>query len=179
MTASEGVASIQSRILEIQRLVNATPPKVADSGSSAPASSDFAGVLSQATATLESADLSAYPNGKIPEHLLVPIGGNEKLAAPAAKAFLEMKSAAAQAGVSLPVNDSYRSFDEQVAMAEKKGIYGQGGLAAVPGRSDHGKGISVDIEIGSNNQQWMRDNAKRFGFVNDVAGEPWHWTYKP
>jgi len=24
---------------------------------------------------------------------------------------------------------------------------------------------------------WLKKNAKRFGFENDVAGERWHWTY--
>ena len=24
--------------------------------------------------------------------------------------------------------------------------------------------------------RWLSNNAKRFGFVNDVAGEFWHWT---
>jgi len=25
---------------------------------------------------------------------------------------------------------------------------------------------------------WLRKNAKRYGFINDVKSERWHWTYK-
>lgn len=179
---TEGIVGVQNRILEIQRLVGATPPATSTSSTSSATtqtSSDFASLLAEATnATEAGADLSRYGNGKIPESLLTSIGGGDKLAGPAANAFLKMKNAASTAGISLSVNDSYRSYDEQVAMAKQKGIYGQGGLAAVPGKSNHGNGISLDIEMNSANQAWMKANASTYGWVNDVPGEPWHWTYK-
>jgi hypothetical protein len=42
------------------------------------------------------------------------------------------------AGVDIGVTDSYRSYDAQVDVARRKGLYSQGGLAATPGTSDHG-----------------------------------------
>jgi LAS superfamily LD-carboxypeptidase LdcB len=26
--------------------------------------------------------------------------------------------------------------------------------------------------------RWLANNARRYGFVNDVRGESWHWTYR-
>lgn len=50
---------------------------------------------------------------------------------------------------------------------------------ATAGTSTHGLGLSVDLGLDGRAQAWMRANADRFGFVEDVAGEPWHWTYRP
>lgn len=125
------------------------------------------------------APVSALQNGRLPASALQPIGGGEALQPDAADRFLALREAAAQAGVSLPVNDSYRSFAEQQEVAARKGLYSQGGLAARPGTSSHGLGLSVDLQLDDDAQRWMRANAGRFGFVEDVPREPWHWTYKP
>ena len=123
--------------------------------------------------------LGQYGNGRIPLNALTPIDphGN-KLAGPAAQSFRAMATEATLAGVKLEVNDSYRSYDEQVDVAKRKGLYSQGGLAAAPGTSTHGLGMSVDIELDAKSRSWMQANGGRFGFVADVKGEPWHWTYK-
>jgi D-alanyl-D-alanine carboxypeptidase len=190
---SEGIAAIQARISHIEQLVGIKRAGQAASGtSSAPASTstgsssaDFATLLEQAkaavgTANISSADLSKYKNGRIPASALMSVGvGEHRLAAPAAQNLIQLRTAAAKVGVTIGVNDSYRSYDEQVQMAKEKGIYGKGGLAAVPGTSDHGLGIAVDLQLDAKAQTWMKQNAKQYGFVNNVAGEPWHWTYKP
>ena len=121
---------------------------------------------------------AAWPNGRISPDDLTPIGGGHRLAAPAAPAFEQMAAAAARDGVSLGVNDSYRSFEEQVALARSKGLYSQGGLAATPGTSQHGWGLAVDLDLGPKAQAWMRANGPRFGFHEDVPREPWHWTFQ-
>jgi D-alanyl-D-alanine carboxypeptidase len=90
-----------------------------------------------------------------------------------------MAAAARAAGVTIGVNDSYRDLPGQEQMAREKGIYGRGGVAAVPGTSNHGWGLALDLDLDGKAQQWLRDNGARFGFVEDVAGEPWHWTYRP
>jgi LAS superfamily LD-carboxypeptidase LdcB len=89
-----------------------------------------------------------------------------------------MNAAAKAAGVTIGVNDSYRDLGGQEKIAREKGIYGRGGVAAVPGTSNHGWGLALDLQLDPKAQQWMRDNGARFGFVEDVAGEPWHWTYR-
>lgn len=126
------------------------------------------------------ASLGAYANGKIPVEALTPIGrGNHRLAAPAAAAFRNLEAAAQRDGVSFGVTDSYRSYESQVELAKRKGLYSEGGLAARPGTSDHGWGMALDLKLDAKAQAWMRANAPTFGFVEDVPREPWHWTYKP
>ena len=126
-----------------------------------------------------SAALAAYGNGKIPAEALTPIGrGNHRLAAPAAAAFLEMEAAAKRDGVTFGVTDSYRSYDAQVDLVKRKGLYSEGGLAARPGTSDHGWGKALDLDLDPKAQAWMRANGPRFGFVEDTPREPWHWGFK-
>ena len=125
-------------------------------------------------------ELQRYGNGKIPESALLSIGvGDYRLSSKAATAFRRMRADASVAGVTIGVNDAYRTYDEQVDLARRKGLYSQGGLAATPGKSNHGWGMAVDLELDSRAQAWMRENGYKYGFVEDVAREPWHWTFKP
>lgn len=136
-------------------------------------------VVAQVDARATPAVAATYPNGQIPASALVPVGGGERLRADAAAGFLELRAAAARDGVDLPVNDSYRSLAEQQDVARRKGLYSEGGLAARPGTSTHGLGLSVDLQLNSRALAWMRRNGERHGFVEDVPREPWHWTYAP
>ncbi|MEJ5913061.1 M15 family metallopeptidase [Pseudokineococcus sp. 1T1Z-3] len=127
-------------------------------------------------------ELKPYGNGKIPLDRLAPIGGagsGDRLWAPAAAAFDQMQAAARADGVTFSVNDSYRSYDEQVSMAARKGLRSQGGLAATPGTSGHGWGLAVDLQLDGRAQAWMRENAGQHGFKATVSGEPWHWSFRP
>lgn len=122
---------------------------------------------------------AAWPNGRVPGAVLAPVGSaGHRLAGPAAPAFEQMTAAAARDGVSFRITDSYRSFDQQVELAERKGLYSKGGLAAQPGTSQHGWGLAVDLDLNPNAQAWMRANGPRFGFHEDVPREPWHWTFQ-
>lgn len=87
-------------------------------------------------------------------------------------------------GRNLSITDSYRSYGSQVAVKASRGY-----LAAVPGTSNHGWGLAVDLGGGVNSYgtaeyQWMRDNAPDFGWDNPTwarpggnKNEPWHWEY--
>jgi hypothetical protein len=124
------------------------------------------------------AALVQYGNGRIPLEMLTPIGiGGHRLYAPAAQAFMSMRAAAAAEGIDIGITDSYRTYEQQVDLAERKGLYSQGGYAAVPGTSKHGWGMAIDIDVDSAGQAWMRANAGRFGFVENVPREPWHWEF--
>lgn len=124
-------------------------------------------------------ELERYGNGRIPAEALMPIGqGDHRLWTPAAIAFRQMAAHAAADGVTLRVSDSYRSLERQYELAERLGLYRDGGLAAVPGTSDHGWGLSVDLDIDATTGAWLQANGARYGFVADVPGENWHWTYR-
>ena len=123
-------------------------------------------------------DLAAYGNGKVPASALQSIGhGQHRLWGPAAQNFQRMEAAAARDGIRLKVTDSYRSYESQVELAGRKGLYSQGGLAARPGTSEHGWGLSIDVDTSGGTLAWMRANAEKYGFTENVRREPWHWTY--
>ncbi|MCL2482361.1 MAG: M15 family metallopeptidase [Propionibacteriaceae bacterium] len=95
-------------------------------------------------------------------------------------------------GEDIPIDLSYRTYDEQVEM---KAIYGAG--AATPGFSNHGWGIAVDLpdyreteqgkqwNYGEPKYEWMKANGPTYGWSNPawaVDGgsgphEPWHFEY--
>jgi zinc D-Ala-D-Ala carboxypeptidase len=186
-----GISGIEQRIAAIQsQLGTFTPPTVTSSSSG----SSFAAALAQAvgetgssttTASTEvDADgvpvaLAAYGNGKIPSSALAEVGSTgHRLWAPAAESLEQLIRDAAKDGVTIGITDSYRSYESQVDLAGRKGLYSQGGLAAVPGTSDHGWGMAVDLDLDSTAQAWMRANGSRYGFVEDTPREPWHWAYQ-
>jgi len=121
-----------------------------------------------------------YQNGRLPLELLAPISGtNELMWAPAAQAFERMRGDAARAGVDLAVSDAYRPVDQQYRLAEELGLYSQGGAAAVPGTSEHGWGRALDMELSEDALAWLRTNAWKYGYVETVPREPWHWEFHP
>jgi hypothetical protein len=80
---------------------------------------------------------------------------------------------------------AYRTFAQQVQM---KGLWtarGQPQKAAVPGTSNHGLGLAVDVGDGNNavsERMWasMRATGPRFGWSHDEGarvGEDWHFRY--
>jgi hypothetical protein len=192
------MAAAQARIAEIRsQIASMTPTRPA--ARALPSGHAFNAILASAmdgtsgpleTATVRSpgdygpvappAALVAFGNGSIPAAELLPIGdGSERLHGPAAQAFRRMAADAWRSGVDLKVNDGYRTIDEQHHLADELGLYRDGGAAAVPGTSTHGWGLSVDIDTEGGSTAWLRANADRYGFVEDVPGEPWHWTYRP
>ena len=123
--------------------------------------------------------LRQYGNGKIPREMLSPIGiGQHRLYSVAADAFKAMRTAAAADGVDISVTDSYRTYDQQVELAARKGLWKDGGLAAVPGTSPHGWGMAVDVDVDPAGLAWIRANGAQFGFDETTPREPWHWEYR-
>ena len=125
-------------------------------------------------------EFKAYGNGRIPASALSPVAGtSHSLWEPAARSLEALRSAAAAEGVTIGMTDSYRTYDTQVDLVRRKGLYSQGGLAAAPGTSMHGWGVAVDLQLDATAQAWMRQNGGRFGYVENVPREPWHWQYVP
>jgi len=108
----------------------------------------------------------------------------ELLRTDAAAAWWELSIAYKRDFGSYPcVTDSYRNLDEQYAVAAAKP-----GLAAAPGKSNHGLAVALDLcggiqsGAGSPAFDWMQDNAPAFGWENPEWAqtslyEPWHWEY--
>ncbi|RBY95557.1 D-alanyl-D-alanine carboxypeptidase [Blastococcus sp. TF02-8] len=127
-----------------------------------------------------------YPNGLIPPSAMCPLGvAGHSLRCDAAAAYRAMSSAYAGAfGGPICITDSYRTYSSQVRLYGEKPA-----LAAVPGTSNHGWGLAVDLcggidGFGTPQYAWMVANAGRFGFLHPTWAdpgngreEPWHWEY--
>ena len=121
-----------------------------------------------------------YKNGHIPMDAfkgLIGTNGAHRLRADAAKAYNDMVRAAKKDGIHWGITDSYRDFATQVRLAEEKGLYSQGGLAAVPGTSEHGWGMATDLDLDARALAWLHANADEFGYKT-IPREPWHWEYE-
>ena len=127
-----------------------------------------------------------WSNGQIPSGALCSLDvASQALRCDAAAGYVALARAyATRFGTPLCITDSYRSFGAQLtAFALKPG------LAAVPGTSNHGWALAVDLcggvnGFGTPEWRWMAENAGRFGWVQPPwAGargekpEPWHWEY--
>jgi cell wall-associated NlpC family hydrolase len=127
-----------------------------------------------------------YPNGLIPPSAMCPLGvAGHSLRCDAAAAYRAMSAAFAGAfGGPICITDSYRTYAGQVRLYGEKPA-----LAAVPGTSNHGWGLAVDLcggidHYGTAQYNWMKANAGRFGFLHpdwaepgNGREEPWHWEY--
>ena len=124
--------------------------------------------------------VTGFRNGSPFKVKVYNVGGGEYLQKNAAINYKKMIAAAKKAGIPLSNTSGFRT------MAEQQRLWVQFGMdpnrVARPGFSNHQQGLSMDIGgvggFGTRAFNWLRANAGRFGFVNDVAGEFWHWTYK-
>jgi cell wall-associated NlpC family hydrolase len=127
-----------------------------------------------------------YPNGLIPPSAMCAVGnGSHQLRCDVAAAFRALSAAYASSfGGPVCLTDSYRTYAGQVR------LYGQKpALAAVPGTSNHGWGLAVDLcggiqDFGTPQYAWMAAHAGRFGFLHPTWAdpgngreEPWHWEF--
>jgi cell wall-associated NlpC family hydrolase len=127
-----------------------------------------------------------WQNGRIPAGALctLEVAGHALRCDAAAGYDALARAYAERFGSPLCITDSYRSFGAQLAAFALKP-----GLAAVPGTSNHGWALAVDLcggvnGFGTPQWQWMAENAGRFGWVQPpwagVHGEkpePWHWEF--
>jgi len=201
----EGIAAIAARMAQIRQIVEPSSVVVASATTTAAGSTTgtaFADALTQAVATYSATapattvdtssssvrringdmlpnGLASYSNGKVPDSALTAVGDTgHRLWQPAAQQLTRLIADAKAEGVTIGITDSYRTYDTQVDLVRRKGLYSQGGLAASPGTSDHGWGLAVDLRLDDRAQAWMRANGERYGFAEDTPREPWHWAYQ-
>jgi cell wall-associated NlpC family hydrolase len=127
-----------------------------------------------------------WSNGQIPRDQLCALGvASHRLRCDAAAAYTAMSTAYELTfGSPLCITDSYRSLDAQVDAHHRKPT-----ITAVPGTSNHGWGLAVDLcggvnAFGTAQTAWMTANAARYGWLHpdwaQASGsnpEPWHWEY--
>ncbi|GAB3356633.1 hypothetical protein GCM10027300_26160 [Modestobacter lapidis] len=127
-----------------------------------------------------------WSNGLIPRDQLCALGvASHRLRCDAAAAYTAMSAAYEMTFDSpLCITDSYRSLDAQVDAHHRKPR-----ITAIPGTSNHGWGLAVDLcgginVFGTPQTAWMAANAARYGWVHPnwaaASGsnpEPWHWEY--
>lgn len=90
-----------------------------------------------------------------------------------AAAFDRLSRAAGRDGIGLIVVSAFRSDTEQAVLFAKNP---DPKWVAPPGRSMHRLGTELDLGPKSA-YGWLARNAKRFGFVQRMSWEPWHYGY--
>lgn len=128
-----------------------------------------------------------YENGKLPDAALSKIPGGRLAKGAPARSWLAMRQYIGHRhNVWLrptgPVS-SYRGIDAQRRFYVEY-TQGRGALAAVPGKSNHGLGLAVDIPT-STMQKYVREYGHLFGWgirggvlSSDAPSEAWHVTYR-
>lgn len=132
-------------------------------------------------------DSGSFSNGLVPEWALCSLPGysGEQLRGDAARGFVDANAAFHdQFGKKMCITDSYRSLSEQQAVYAQKP-----GLAAVPGTSNHGEGLALDLcgginRFGTAEHNWLAANGPKYGWVHPdwakcCPAEAWHFEYKP
>ncbi|MFS0700042.1 D-alanyl-D-alanine carboxypeptidase family protein [Cellulomonas sp. 179-A 4D5 NHS] len=110
--------------------------------------------------------------------------GKTQLRADAAVSLAVLNQAfIARFGVDMCISSGYRTLAQQRSVKAQKG-----GLAAAPGKSNHGWGLAVDLcssETTGAKWTWLNENAPSFGWDNPAWARPggsgpyerWHWEY--
>lgn len=140
-------------------------------------------VLSQQYGT----SVDGYRNGEIPASALCPLSfaPGQMLRCDAANRLEALdKLYEKKFGHPIPMTDSYRPIAVQIELRRTKPA-----LAAVPGTSNHGWGLAVDlgypISTGASAEYvWMRQHAPAYGWDNPSWAhpdgskpEPWHFEF--
>src|SRR5690606_25830577 len=130
-----------------------------------------------------------FENGRIPVALLSPISWSpeHRLRQDAAAALTAMNAAwRARFGYDIPINDAYRDYEGQVQARADWCGRGNCGKAAVPGTSNHGWALALDIGVGWNDAEfrWLKQNSTLYGWVHPgwahadgTNPESWHWEF--
>lgn len=149
-------------------------------------------------------DLAQAKNGYLLGEMLEPTAGGDVLHHLAARAFNAMHAKAARMDIDLKLTDGYRPYatQESIFLARYKTLWRpftdtkhwqgktwwrwSGATAAVPGTSNHGWGLAVDLNtvgLGSlstpgTKLRWLDEYANDYGFTWELLpSEPWHLRY--
>lgn len=129
--------------------------------------------------------IPADQNGEVPaDSLCLLFDGRTKMRADAAVALAQLNEAyVSRFGADLCLSSGYRTLAQQYSVKAKRG-----GLAATPGKSNHGWGLAIDfcssVTKGAR-WTWLNENAPVYGYFNPAWArsggsgphEPWHWEF--
>ncbi|WP_454852960.1 D-alanyl-D-alanine carboxypeptidase family protein [Promicromonospora soli] len=130
---------------------------------------------------------AGYANGRIPADVLCPLpfAPGHMLRCDAAERLTALSAEfEKEFGYPIPLTDSYRPFSMQVAVRGTKPH-----LAAIPGTSNHGWGLAIDLDdpiAGGSSAEyvWLRLHAPDYGWDNPswarlggAKPEPWHFEF--
>ena len=131
---------------------------------------------------------------------LYSYGNNQMVTQETFDAFIKMFKAAKKEDLTLIVNSSFRSYEEQDEVyneyLDSRGEEAANKIAAKAGFSEHQTGMAIDIQTyGSNAKtfeefdefKWLQDNAHKYGFIlrypkdkeylTGYEYESWHYRY--
>lgn len=149
--------------------------------------------------------MATFPNGQIPTNAMKQLSVGGYLLPAAANNFELWRAHATRDGYTLTVTsaaDAFRTYDIQERIFEDRytATYLTGrpskvwngrryylkpgqATAAVPGTSNHGRGLAVDIKnaggFSGSFYKWMAQTGPLYGFSNTEGrsiNEPWHWV---
>ena len=127
-------------------------------------------------------------------------GTNQMVTSETFDAFINMFNKAKEEKLTLIVNSSFRSYEDQTELYNNykrwKGEEYADDIAARPGHSEHQTGMAIDIQTyGSNAEtfedtdefKWLSENAYKYGFIlrypknkeyiTGYSYESWHYRY--
>lgn len=140
--------------------------------------------------------IAGMANGQLDPGVLLEVQRGVFLERDAAWSFADMANAARADGVELTIEFAYRTFVEQRDLFFRRYVPWDTGTgesvvymgvrywrvpgvatAAVPGSSNHGLGLGIDVFRDSAGRVvvWLTANAERFGWAAELQSEPWHW----
>ncbi|GAB3159661.1 hypothetical protein GCM10027059_06250 [Myceligenerans halotolerans] len=130
---------------------------------------------------------AGFANGRIPVAVLCSLefAPGHRLRCDAAERLTALNEEYEKRfGRSIPITDSYRTYEAQVTLRATKPA-----LAAIPGTSNHGWGIAVDLGVPINTglsaeYAWLRVHGPDYGWDNPgwarldgSKPEPWHFEF--
>jgi D-alanyl-D-alanine carboxypeptidase len=139
-----------------------------------------------------------FPDDFVPAEL-VSVDGDYRVTPATKDAYERLRADAAAAGYSVRAASAYRSIEYQVNLYARYMNEDPGNAdnySARPGFSEHHTGRTIDLVgpsgtlrgfVGTNEAEWVRENAWKYGFivrytleneaVTGYESEPWHITY--
>lgn len=150
---------------------------------------------------VEPSVLNGQSNGQLPAALLttitMPGGGTAVVLAQCAPKWQALLAAAARDGIRLSATQGYRTLAQQIALLKARYVvvsytadiwwdgcwweHRTGAVVATPGRSNHGKGLAIDLCMAGGASltaaavAWLCAHAHEYGISAELQSENWHW----